>query len=184
MKKKNVHWKVISSKTVAKNPFMILKESLVERPNGNILPYYHLNQLHFSVVIPVDNKKFTYLVGQYRFAIKQYSWEFPMGHVHNSSPKKMAEIELSQETGISAKKFTYLGEFYIGNANSDQKASVYLAQDLTFGKSHSEANEFLEIKKVSLKNIAEMIKKGEITDGPSIGAFQLFNLNSKKHLSA
>lgn len=178
--KRNLKWKAISSKVVAKNRFMTLKESMVERPNGQVLPYYHLNQLHFSIIIPVDKHNFTYLVGQYRFAIKKFNWEFPMGHVNGASPQSTAEIELREETGFKAKSFTYLGKFYIGTGNTNQRAFAFKAQDLIQGKPHREEGEFLEIKKIPLKDIAKMIKNGQITDGPSISAFQLLNLKTQK----
>lgn len=172
-------WKEISSKILGKNRYMTMRESMVKRPNGKSLPYYHLNMLHFSVVIPIDKDNFTYLIGQYRFAIKKYNWEFPMGHVDGKSPKSTAIIELEEETGLKAKRFVYLGKFHIGAAVTDQMAHAFTAYDLTQGKSHREEGEFLEIKKVPLNDILNMIKNGKITDGPSITAFQLLNLKTK-----
>jgi 8-oxo-dGTP pyrophosphatase MutT (NUDIX family) len=172
-------WKEISSKIVAQNRYITMKESMAKRPNGKVLPYYHLNMLHFSMVIPVDSDNFTYLIGQYRFAIKKYNWEFPMGHVDGENPRSTAKIELEEETGLKANRIIYLGKFYIGAAVTDQMAHAFAAYDLTQGKFHREEGEFLETKKVPLKNISSMIKNGEITDGPSITAFQLLNLKTK-----
>ncbi len=55
------------------------------------------------VFLPLDSQMFTYLVGQYRFPIDQYSWEIPEGGCpEGSTPLEAAQRELEEETGLKA----------------------------------------------------------------------------------
>ena len=164
-------WKTLSSRIVYRNPFFRIREDDVVRPNGIRAPYFVLERESFSIIIPLTKRGETYLVGQYRYPVKKYSWEFPMGLVEGKSPLETAKIELREETGLRAGKFCQIGSFYVANGHSNQRAYVFVAQDLTEGEPEPEENEFLEIKKISLKEMGEMIKKGEILDGPTIVAY-------------
>jgi len=167
-------WKTLSSKIVYKNPFMKIREDEVIKPNGKASPFYVLDRFSpFSIIIPLEDDLKTYLVGQYRYSTKYYSWEFPMGGVINLSPLAIAKQELKEETGFSAKRWERLGKFQVSPGHASQEGFVFLAQDLKEGEPEPEENEFLEVKKMSIKKVGEMIKKGEILDGPTIIAYHL-----------
>lgn len=161
----------LSSKIVYSNPFMRIREDDVIRPNGVRAPYFVLERGQFSIIIPLTKKNEIYLVGQYRYAVDFYSWEFPMGFVEGLKPLAIARQELKEETGLIAKKWDLLGKFHVAPGHSSQKAYVFVAQDLVEGEKEPEENEFLEVKKVSLNQVGEMIKKGKILDGPTIVAY-------------
>ena len=165
-------WETLSSKIAYKNPFMKIREDSVVRPNGKVAPFYVLDRFGpFSIIIPLENNLTTYLVGQYRYSTQYYSWEFPMGGVIGLSPLAIAKQELKEETGFSAKKWQQLGKFQVSPGHSSQLGFVFLAQDLKEGDPEPEENEFLEIKKMPIQKVDEMIKKQEILDGPTIIAY-------------
>lgn len=68
-------WKVKSSKEVYRNKWMWVTEDEVETDFGEKLTYGVVHKKPFTLIILWDGKKFT-LVGQYRHAIKKFSWEF------------------------------------------------------------------------------------------------------------
>lgn len=172
-------WKTLGSKLIYTNPYYTLIEEDVVRPNGNRAPYYILERPHFSIIIPITAENDTYLVGQYRYAVSEYSWEFPMGAVSNKSSLEIAKIELSEETGLLANDWKRIGKLNIAPGYSRQKAYVYLAKQLTQRKSHPEQNEFLKVKKISLSKVRDLIANGKILDGPTICAYYFLEIYLK-----
>lgn len=173
------NWKIVNTKKVYKNPHFKIIEQAVIRPDGTDAIYYTLvRKSDFSIIIPLTEQNETYLVGQYRIASQKFSWEFPMGGVDGKEPLDTAKQELIEETGLTAKSWKKLGSFYVANGHTSQKANIFLAHDLTQGDPQPEAGEFLEIKKVPIKQIGLMIKQEEITDGPTIFAYQAYQLHS------
>jgi 8-oxo-dGTP pyrophosphatase MutT (NUDIX family) len=84
-------------------------------------------------IVPIDSEGFTYLVGQYRYTLNKYSWEVPEGGCSiesGESTLEAAKRELLEETGLVASEWTKLGEVYLSNSVSDEKAVMYLAQNL------------------------------------------------------
>lgn len=166
-------WKTLSSKIVYGNSFLRIREDDVVRPNGVRAPYYVLERQPFSIIIPLTKKDETYLVCQYRYPVKRYSWEFPMGNADGRSALETAKAELKEETGLKAKKYHQIGSFFVANGHSNQRAHVFIAQQLVEGKAEPEQNEFLEVKKMPIKKVGEMISKAEILDAPTIVAYHL-----------
>lgn len=170
----------ISSKIDYQNPYMQILKDKIRLPDGKSKDYYVLNREGpFSIIIPRTSARNTFLVGQYRYPVKFYSWEFPMGYVEHASPLKMAKAELYQETGIQAKNYRLLGKFFVASGHSSQKAYVYLATGLTYHKPHPEIHEFIKIKKVSFSQIDKLVTQKKILDGPTLSALYLYYQSSK-----
>ena len=171
----NKKWQTVNKVKEYSNPYMEIFKHKVVRSNGNKKPYYVLERNiagdWFTIIIPLIANKETFLVGQYRYPVKEYSWEFPMGHASGKNYLETAKIELKEETGITAKKWQKIGFFHTAPGHSSEKAAVFVAFDLVFGKSSPTETEDLEIKKVSINKVGQMIKKGEILDGPTIVAY-------------
>jgi 8-oxo-dGTP pyrophosphatase MutT (NUDIX family) len=122
-------------------------------------------------VVPLDTEMNTYLVGQYRFALGQYSWEIPEGGgILGIDPLESAKRELLEETGIKASRWTELQRMHLSNSVSDELAIIYLAQDLQQFEPEPEDTEQLMIKKISFDEAYRMVCDGEITDSISVAA--------------
>ncbi len=167
-------WKNKSSKEVYRNKWMWVTEDEVETDLGERLTYGVVHKNPFALIVPWDEKQFT-LVGQYRHAIQKFSWEFPQGHFEHNSIENTAKIELKEETGISANFIKMIGHFYLGPGHHSQECKVFLAEELTVGKSHLEGGEkSIKIQSVTLNELEEMIKNGKMEDGPSLAALAIF----------
>ena len=165
-------FKVISSKEEYENPFFKIIKHKVKRPNGSTSPYWTVSRYSdFSIIIPMFKDESTLLVGQYRLPVGEYSWEFPMGQVLGKNPIETAKQELKEETGLTADKWEKIAHYFLAPGHHEQEVDIYLAKNLTQGKSEPEENEFLETKKVKIKEVGEMIKDGKIKDGPTIVAY-------------
>lgn len=131
----------------------------------------HFKNLAIGVV-PLDDFGNTWLVGQYRYTLDEYSWEIPEGgcKIGLESPLAAAQRELLEETGIMANRWTEVMKIHTSNSVTDETGFVFLAQGLTFGEASPEETEDLRVKKVPFRDALEMIRTGEITDALSICA--------------
>lgn len=173
MKKKDSEknpWKTNKSELVYESPWISLTKHDVINPSGNPGTYSVVHFKGFAIgVIPLDENYNTWLVGQYRYPINQYTWEIPEGGGDlNLPPLDSAKRELLEETGIVAKKWTKIQETHLSNSATDEFCVLYVAQDLSFEKPQPDEDERLEIKKISFDEFYEMVLKGEITDSLSV----------------
>jgi len=172
MEKENNPWKTISEETAYENAWIRVEHHEVLNPAGNPGIY---GKVHFKntaiAIIAVDSEGFTYLVGQFRYTLNTYSWEVPEGGCSIESGESILEAakrELLEETGLVALEWTELGEVYLSNSVSDEKAVMYLAQNLSQHQACPEETEQLKIRKLPLKEAIEMAQNGEITDALSV----------------
>ena len=163
-------WQVISSREVYNNPWINLTEHQVINPGGGkgIYGMVHFKNLAIGIVV-LDEQQNTWLIGQYRFALNEYSWEIPAGGGPlGSDPLETAKRELLEETGISANHWTEIQRMHLSNSVSDELAIIYLARELTFGSAEPEETEELQVKKLPLDEAYEMVITGLITDSLSV----------------
>lgn len=136
------------------------------------------------VVIPITKPGYTLLEKQYRPATNLVMYELPCGHVENGENlEEAAKRELEEETGWRARKVTFLTFFNSGLIS--KKESVYIAENLTKGHTHLDADEVInEVKEVSIKDCLKMIESSKITDPKTIIALLYYNhIMAKRRLS-
>lgn len=165
-------WQTLSSTAVYDNPWVTVKHEEVLKPNGEPGIY---GLVHFKnraiAIVPLDNDNYTWLVGQYRYPLKEYSWEIPMGGGPMSEEAlDSAKRELKEETGIVADSWTDLGRIHTSNSVTDEEGFMFLAENLSFEEAEPEDTEILDLKKVSLQEAIDMIMRSEITDSLTIAA--------------
>ena len=165
-------WQITSEKIVYDNPWIGLTEYQVINPSGNPGIYGKVRFKNFAIgVVPLDADMNTYLIGQYRFALDQYSWEIPAGGgPFTADPLESAKRELLEETGLKASRWTEIQRIHLSNSVTDELSIIYLAQDLQQFDPEPEDTEQLVIKKVPFDEVYGMVCDGEITDSVSVGA--------------
>lgn len=167
-------WQVLSSKEIYRNRWLWLTEDEVKLDSGHLATYAVFHKKPFALIIPWDGERFT-LVGQYRYQIRSHSWEFPQGHFEHTSIEETANRELKEETGMTARKIETLASFYVASGAIDQECHVFLATELSNGESElEESEEGLETKQVTLSELQQLIRGGELKDGPTIAALSYF----------
>ena len=165
-------WKTLSNEVVYDNPWIEVSHRDVINPSGNEGIYGKVHYKNKAVgVIPLDEDKNTWIVGQYRYTLNEYSWEIPEGGGKiDEDPIEAGKRELLEETGIQAKKWDKILESHLSNSVSDEAGVVYLARDLTYGEADPEETEDLQIKKLPFSEVVEMAMKNEITDALAVAA--------------
>ena len=120
----------LSSKEVYRNRWMTVREDAIRRQDGTSGIYGVVDKPDFALVIPYENGAF-HLVEQYRYPVKGRSLEFPQGtweEQADAPPETVAAGELQEETGLVAKRMTYLGHIFNAPGYSTQGMHVFLAE--------------------------------------------------------
>lgn len=165
-------WQVTAEKIIYNNPWIGLTEYQVINPSGNTGIYGKVRFKNFAIgVVPLDSEMNTYIVGQYRFALGQYSWEIPEGGgAFDVDPIESAKRELLEETGLKASRWTEIQRMHLSNSVTDELSIIYLAQDLQQFEPEPEDTEQLVIKKLPFDQVYRMVYSGEITDSVTVAA--------------
>lgn len=163
-------WTRLNSKLIYDNPWIKVEEDQVLKPSGKPGIYGRVHFKNKAVgIVPVDESMNTWLVGQYRYTLNEYSWEIPMGGgpLHES-PLESAKRELKEETGIMAGHWENILRIHTSNSVTDEEGFVFLARNLTFGETEFDDTEELIIQKVSLHEAVNRVMHNKITDALSI----------------
>ncbi len=163
-------WKTLSTEVKYDNPWIKVSEDKVIRPDGKdgIYGTVHFKNLAIGV-LALDKDLNTWIVGQYRYPLKDYCWEIPEGGGDlKISPIETAKRELKEETGITAKNFKEILRMHLSNSVSDELSISYVATDLTFGIAEPDPDEILQVKKLPFLELYEMTLQGKITDSISV----------------
>ena len=170
-------WKTLSSKLIYQDHWIKVFLDKVIDPGGKKSTYAYVKKLPAVIIIPLTVEKEIYLVGQWRYPIKRYSWELPMGSRGSAESLLVsAKRELLEETNLKAKKWDKIGYVHFANGLLDQIGHIYLARDLTKAQGDADDSEKIKIKRFTLKQIDKMISQDKITDGATITAYYKLKL--------
>ncbi len=163
-------WQQLSRQKIYNNPWIEVFEDQVINPRGGQSLYGKVSFKNKAIaIIPIDEAQHTWLVGQYRYTLDEYSWEIPMGGGdRNLDILTAARRELKEETGLSAERWTNIMRLHTSNSVTDEEGFVFLAQDLTQGTTEFDDTEDLAIRRLPLKEALAMAMAGEITDAISV----------------
>ena len=163
-------WTTTSVKSVYENPWIEVEHHKVITPTQTEGIYGKVKMKNMAIgIIPLDLDMNTWLVGQYRYTLDEYSWEIPMGGgplIEN--PLESAKRELKEETGIMANQWEYLMKIHTSNSVTDEEGHIYVAKELSFGETEFDETERIKVRKLPFKDVLTMVNDGEITDSISV----------------
>lgn len=136
-------------------------------PNGKEATREYCHHNGAVCVIPLTDEQEVICVRQYRYAMREALLEIPAGKLDtpDEDPTSAVIRELREETGAKCERLTFLGMYYPSPAILDERISMYLAEGLSFGETDFDDDEFLEIVKVPLCDLVDMVLDGKIRDG-------------------
>lgn len=163
-------WQTHKSRKVYENPWISVREDRVTNPGGGQGIYGVVHFKNKAVgIIPLDEHLNTWIIGQYRYALEEYSWEIPMGGCpEDQSVLEAAKRELREEAGLRAEKWDEIMKLHTSNSVTDETAYVFIARELHFEATDFEETEDLLIRKVPFKELLKMSEDGKITDAISV----------------
>jgi 8-oxo-dGTP pyrophosphatase MutT (NUDIX family) len=164
-------WLTLSSREVYDNKWIQIEEHQVINPAGGKGIY---GKIHFKNkaigVVAIDENNNTWLVGQWRYPLNEWSWEIPEGGGPlENDVLGSAQRELKEETGIIANRWTLIQRVYLSNSVSDEEGFIFLAEELTQGESELEETEAdMKVWKLPFDDALTMVLDGKITDSLSV----------------
>ena len=167
----NLNERKVHSETMFDGKIIKVKKDQAELPNGNLASREVVEHSGGVCVLALDGDGNVTLVRQFRYPIQQLLLELPAGKLEYGEDHYAAAVrELSEETGLEAAEWTYLGYMLSSPGFCTEKIHMYLARDLKRQKQHLDADEFLDVLLMPFKTLAEQVMDNTITDGKTVAA--------------
>ncbi len=167
----NLTEKQISSKYIFKGKIINLRVDEALLPNGATASREVIEHQGGVCVVPLTENGEILMVEQFRYPYQEVVLEIPAGKKDpNEEPLECGKRELKEETGATALNYRSLGEIYPSPGYCGEIIYMYLATGLSYGETNPDEDEFLNIKKVPLEKVVEMIMSGEIKDSKTQAA--------------
>lgn len=163
----NLLEKQISSKYVYNGKIINVRIDDAEIPNGEIKKREVVEHPGGVCVVPLTDKNEVLLVKQFRYPYSEIILEVPAGKRDKGSGETPLECgirELKEETGAAAEDFIFLGELYPSPGYINEIVYMYLAKGLNFSEPEPDDDEFLELERLPLDTVVEMVMSNEIKD--------------------
>jgi ADP-ribose pyrophosphatase len=163
--------KLISSRELIRTPIFYVTQDRAIDPDGFGIKRMIVQHGGSAVMMPIDDKRRVLLVKQYRLPARRYMWELPAGRIdERETPLQAAKRELVEETGLRAKKWAKLAEFYPSPGFLAEKMTIYTARELTQGESKP-MDERIETQWYTAREIDRLIQAGKIIDAKTMIGF-------------
>ena len=165
----------LESRLAYSGQFLRVYEDTVRCPDGHVAPREYLRHPGAVAVVPLLDDGRLVLERQYRYPLRRTFIELPAGKIDPGEDiLACAQRELREETGYTAREWTYLGGFHNAIGYCDEKIEIYLARGLAFDATVDNDGEVLEIFTTTLDELLGWIAKGSVTDVKTIiGAYWL-----------
>ena len=163
--------KMVSSETIFEGKIIKVTLDQARLPNGTLAAREVVYHPGGVAVLALDKDNTVYLVKQYRYPIQQLLLELPAGKLdHGAEEDRLlgAQRELSEETGLEAAEWTYLGYTLASPGFCDEALHMYLARGLTRSPSHPDEDEFLDVVTMPFDQLVSQVMDGTITDGKTV----------------
>lgn len=141
----------------------------VRLPNGETAVREVVDHPGGVCVLALDGENRALVVSQFRYPYEEVLREVPAGKLeYGEDPREAAIRELKEETGAAAGEFRSLGELYPSPGYCGEVIRMYLARELTFGETHLDEDEFLNLERIPFGQLVEQVLSGEIKDAKTI----------------
>ena len=166
---------MIDSRVVHDGRIVHLSLDRVRFPDGSTGELEMIRHSGAAAVLPVlsdpaGEDPQILLIRQYRYASGGYMLEVPAGRP--SQPGEDWEVcarrELEEETGMIAGRMEYMTSIYTTPGFTDEQIRLFMATELTTGKTNLDVDEFLEPVIMPMSEALEKVRSGEINDAKTI----------------
>lgn len=163
--------KTLDSEKIYDGTIIHVRRDRVLLPNGHTSTREIVEHPGGVGILALDRDGTVLLVRQFRYAFGRTLLEIPAGKREpGEEPFVTARRELREETGITADSWTPLGALIASPGCYDEVLYLYLAQDLRYGETDPDEDEFLSVERMPLEELARRCMDGEITDAKTVCA--------------
>ncbi len=157
--------KALSSEQLFDGIVVKLFRDDVELENGEKAVREYVKHPGGVCVAAVDDDENIYMVEQFRYPFGKALTEVPAGKLeYGEEPAQCGRRELKEEVGAVADSFEYLGCLYPTVAYDTEIIHMFLARGLHFGEQHLDDGEFLDVKKMPLKEAYKLVMENKMPD--------------------
>ncbi|MBQ9543361.1 NUDIX hydrolase [Ruminococcus sp.] len=157
--------KALTSEQIFDGVVVKLYRDEIELENGERAVREYIRHPGGVCVAAVDDDENIYMVEQFRYPFGKALTEVPAGKLEfGEDPEQCGRRELKEEVGAVADSFEYLGCIYPTVAYDTEIIYMFLARGLHFGEQHLDDGEFLDVKKIPLKEVYRMVMANELND--------------------
>lgn len=173
--------KTLSSQRIHDGRAVSLRVDTVRKPNGKVTDREIVEHSDAVAVVVLDSRDRVILVRQYRKAVGKTLLEIPAGGVDpGEQPINSVRRELQEEIGYLPNKIDKLGGFYSAPGYCTEYLHLYLATYLIPSRLEAEDTDEIEVVRVPLAKVSDLIASGEICDAKSIaGLLRVISLGMK-----
>ena len=156
----------LGSKLIFDGRILHVYDDAVSLPNGHTASRELIRHVGAVCVIPVLEDGRVVVERQFRYPVGKVLTEIPAGKLDSpdEDPEEAARRELREETGYTCDRLVPLGAFYPAPAYSSEKIHMFLALGLHKGEQDLDEDEFLNVKKIPLRSLAEQAVTGRLPD--------------------
>ena len=162
----------LESREIYDGKIVHLYRDEVRLPNGKRAVREVIRHVGAVCVVPLTEQGEVVCVRQYRYPHAQVLLEIPAGKLDNRREDRLSAAlrELREETGAVAARLTPLGKLFTTPAFVDEVIDMYLAEELTFGQTQPDEDEFLDVVLIPLEELVHMILDGQVPDAKTQAA--------------
>ena len=156
----------ISGTETYHGPLLHVYHDRVRLPNGDESGRDYIRHLGAVCIVPLTDDGRVVVERQFRYPLDMVITEIPAGKLDSAEEDRLsaAKRELHEETGLTADRWTYMGDFFPAVAYSTERISMYLAQGLHQGEQKLDKDELLNVETRPLKELVDEVMAGEIVD--------------------
>ena len=159
--------KTLSQKYYFQGNIMSARLDQVKLPNGKTAPREICEHLGGVGVLPIDKDGNIILVRQYRYPYDELTLEIPAGKLDHGEGEDIEACgmrELKEETGCTAGRIVPLGCIYPSPGFLTEVVHMFAALDLTEGEMQPDEDEFVEVVRLPIAEVEQMVARDEIRD--------------------
>ena len=177
--------KTLSSTVVYDGRAIRVRVDSVEKTGGEKTTREIVEHADCIAVIAVDDRDNVLLVNQFRKPVEKELLEIPAGGIDpGEDPVTAVQREMREETGFFPNSVERLGGFYSVPGYSSEYLYLYLATDLVHSPLVAEDTGGIEVVRVPISQIRNMIGEGKIPDAKSIAGPLAFLEHREKQKKA
>ena len=161
--------RTVESQRLFQGRLVNLRLDTVELPTGKQTRREIVEHGESVAIVALDSEGEALLVRQYRKAPERVLLEVPAGGVNRGEePLHCAQRELQEETGFRAGKMERIGGFYASPGYCTEFLHLFLATDLQSSPLRPDSDEIIELVRLPLTKVPQLIASGEICDAKTI----------------
>ncbi len=161
--------KTLSSTYIYQGRVINLRQDRVNLPGGRETTREIVEHPGAVVILALTNEKKIVMIRQFRKPAEEVLWELPAGTIESGEDlEKCARRELEEETGYYPRKVKKVMTFFSTPGFCNERLTLFLVEDLEKRNKNEEADEFIKVELIDLKEALRLVKENIIKDAKTI----------------